>query len=339
MTEQVDNTVHPSSVPPNVPFNLLGCQQDAEVSKVFIGVLNDIVVECGRFMDLSLLDGITIGFDYDAALESVDLGYESSIAKGYTNTNDLIGVAKTLRVRRNGAIKGHVVYNANYLMPIVEDVNDPQWMATANLIVHELAHVCEIAWFNGHSPGVMLEPFKGDWLRGQLLDAAHTCWEEYAACRLACVFESAIVRENYLKASISQTAVAFSRAHESIKSYRTHGDLHRVIYEHCDIILNPLKMLSYLLGHIDGSEVGEDFNSEYQKFSDFSPFVKKFQDELRNAWESRFEWDGLNGLTGIVDIYLEVFRAAGMVLTLDTSQEGGSSRADFPFSPETLPGG
>ncbi|MCS7921477.1 hypothetical protein N0438_33000, partial [Pseudomonas aeruginosa] len=50
-------------------------------------------------MNLSNLDGITIGFDYDDALASVDLGYESTIAKQYTKQENLLGVGKALRVR------------------------------------------------------------------------------------------------------------------------------------------------------------------------------------------------------------------------------------------------
>ncbi|WP_167670044.1 hypothetical protein [Stutzerimonas nitrititolerans] len=42
-------------------------------------------------MNLSNLDGITIGFDYDDALASVDLGYESTIAKQYTKQENLLG--------------------------------------------------------------------------------------------------------------------------------------------------------------------------------------------------------------------------------------------------------
>ncbi|HCR1820262.1 TPA: hypothetical protein ONB36_004193, partial [Pseudomonas aeruginosa] len=71
-------------------------------------------------MNLSNLDGITIGFDYDDALASVDLGYESTIAKQYTKQENLLGVGKALRVRRNGEIKMHVVLNGHVLLDLVE---------------------------------------------------------------------------------------------------------------------------------------------------------------------------------------------------------------------------
>lgn len=86
----------------------------------FIAVTQKLVETTGRYMNLSNLDGITIGFDYDDALASVDLGYESTIAKQYTKQENLLGVGKALRVRRNGEIKMHVVLNGHVLLDLVE---------------------------------------------------------------------------------------------------------------------------------------------------------------------------------------------------------------------------
>lgn len=337
MSEQSSIEDFPSSVPSNTKITLMGFSND-DAALEFGEAMKGVLSACGRYIDLSLLDGVTVGFDYDAALHSVDLGYESSFAKGYTNTGDLIGVAKTLRVRRDGVIKVHVVYNANYL-GLLTHVNHPDLLATLNLVAHELGHVGVIAWFEQHSPGIMLEPFKGDWLRGQLLDAAHTCWEEFAACRLASVFNHPIVEEDLLRMATSQTKGAYESAHEIIKDYRTHGDLNRAVVGVVGVILNPIKYFSYYLGHRCGRQEHESSAIDAEIFGDFAPFVDAIYEEFQKAWDARYEWDGLNGLNGLLNIILKILSSVGMDIKLDYSENGNSSYVNFPFSPHTLPGG
>lgn len=328
----------PSSVPANTQIQLMGVPDDQEYVNRLAAAVEGITLSCGRYMDLSLLDGITVGWDYDAALQAVDLGYESSVAKTYTNTEDMIGVAKTLRVRRGTSIKAHIVYNANVLGGL-SDYNGPLFLPSANLVAHELGHACAIAWFDKHSPGIMLEPFKGDWLRGALLDAAHSCWEEYAACRLAAVFDDSTVEQQLLDTARKQSSGIFAKGHQYIKSYRFHGDLNQALSEVSGALLNGVKFLSYYLGHIDGLDDKKADFAGNEAFGDLCPFVEPIQNELRTAWDTRHEWEGLNGLSGLMNILLEILSAGGMVVTLDKPGDGHSSRVDFPFSPQTLPGG
>jgi hypothetical protein len=91
----------PCSIPPTCQISFRNIPEDAEWKDKFIAVIQKLAETTGRYMNLSNLDGITIGFDYDDALASVDLGYESTIAKQYTKQENLLGVGKVLRVRRN----------------------------------------------------------------------------------------------------------------------------------------------------------------------------------------------------------------------------------------------
>lgn len=91
------------TVPPECQLSFRTLPDDAQWRDVFIETIRRLVEACGRAFDLSDLDGVTVGFDYDDALNSVDLGYESQTARGYTNTEGLVGVGKAMRVRRNGA--------------------------------------------------------------------------------------------------------------------------------------------------------------------------------------------------------------------------------------------
>lgn len=252
---------------------MMGFSEHDEFTTKFGEVIKSVIVTCGRYIDLSLLDGVTVGFDYEVALQSVDLGYESSVAKGYTNTDGLIGVANVLRVKREGVVKAHVVYNANVLT-LLTDHAHPDWLATLNIVAHELGHVSVITWFEKHSPGITLEQFKGDWLRGQLLDAAFTCREEYAACRLASIFNHPIVEEDYLRMATSQANEAFTTAHEIIKDYRINGNLNRAVNGVASTVANPRRYISYYLGHMCGIQEREVYsvNGAYIDLT-FSPVI------------------------------------------------------------------
>lgn len=338
MSESDSIEVNPSSVPANTKIILMSFSEHDEFTKKFGESIKDLVFEIGRYIDLSLLDGVTVGFDYEAALQSVDLGYESSIAKVYTNTDALIGVAKILRVKREGVIKVHIVYNAHFLTLLTEP-DHPDFLATINLVVHELGHVCVIAWFEKHSPGIILEPFKEDSVRNQLLDAAHTCWEEYAACKLASIFHHPIVEKNYREMATSQVEDGFKTAYEIIKEYRTTGDLQSAFNRVFIAVVTPIKYISYFLGHQFGIQKEDGDTLDVEQFGVYSPFINAIQDELQKAWDTREQWDGLNGLNGLLNVMLKIFSSAGMDITLDYSERGGSSYVNFPYTPQTLPGG
>ncbi|MCE5988825.1 MULTISPECIES: hypothetical protein [unclassified Pseudomonas] len=62
---------------------------DAEWTPRFVSTVQNLVTAIAQALNLSNVDGITIGFNYDLALASVDLGYESKIAKSYTHKNGL----------------------------------------------------------------------------------------------------------------------------------------------------------------------------------------------------------------------------------------------------------
>src|SRR3546814_14046508 len=73
----------------------------------------------GSFFDLSLLEGVTVAVDYDAALASIDQGMDGLRPFDRTNTEELQGVAKTCQVRRDGVTKSHNVLNAAMLVPFI----------------------------------------------------------------------------------------------------------------------------------------------------------------------------------------------------------------------------
>lgn len=331
----------PSSISPTCQLSIRGMPEEAPWREAFQNLILQLIVNCGRVMDLSQLDGLTVGFDYDDALASVDLGYESAIAKGYTNADGLIGVGKMLRVRRNHTVKVHVVLNANVLMDLVNhDIETDEFWAAVNILAHELAHVEVTTWFESHSPDVMLAEHQGDWAVATMRDAAHTIWEEYAACRLSARFsQGETTTLSYAQGFETSLSGAVARARESIKMFRTHGNRSQLLIDTSRAIAMPLKMSAYLMGHLDGLE--EELNLVKRCPSTSNNEMDKhffsLQQELRTAWEIRTSWKGLSGVDGIVEVILDALLTAGVEVTLSQASPGSSVRA--PFTAETMPNG
>lgn len=331
----------PRSVPANCCIHFLTMSKDGEWNRCFRTTLQELILEVSRFIDLDLLDGVTVSFDYDEALGSVELGYESERARRYTNEQGLIGVGKTLRVLRDGALKVHVVLNASCLTHLADyrPDNDEFW-AAANIVAHELAHVEVTSWYHKHSPNEFLTEVKGDWATACLRDAAHTIWEEYAACLLSAQFS----RGDGITASMVsslETSIdgAISKAHEAIKRYRLHSDVGRLFAEVGPPVTMPLKMAAYLLGHLDGLDQPFDLTTLSREIacSDFGPLVTELQKALRSVWAMRSEHSGMKSFDDIVGVIVQSMASAGAVVTL--SSDPGQTRIDVPFTAETMPNG
>lgn len=328
----------PSTVPSHVQLSMRGLGGADEWLQKFQASIIDITLTCGRFMDLRLLDGITVGADYEDALDSVDIGYESSVAKGYTKSGGLVGVAKTLRVKRDGEVRAHVVLNANVLTSLSDSDHEHFW-PTANLVAHELAHVAIIGWFETHTPNVFLQPYQGDWATASLRDVAHTLWEEYAACRLSAMFGTEHVQAQYAESVDVSIGSTFQDAQNCIKQYRLHGDASRLLVEVTRHIATPLKMCAYLLGHLDGAKSTAkiaDLCPEL-KASEYAEFIAPLRESFRKAWETRHDWEGLHGVDGIMSAVIPALAKAGIIVNL--SDEPPGTRIDAPYTAETLPNG
>lgn len=326
----------PTTVPAQLQVSVRGSQNEIARLQELQNAIIQITRAFGRIMDLRLLDGITIGADYEDALASVDLGYESSIAKDYTKSDGMVGVAKTLYVKRDGQTRAHVVFNASIVEALIDDQHEYHQL-TINLVAHELAHVATMGWVEDHTPNVLLQPHEGDWATASLRDAAHIIWDEYAVCRMSAQFGTEIIQKIYAENVELSVGNAFQDSRECIKRYRIHGDLARLLTEVARRIATPLKMSAYLLGHLDGAQSDADIKRLCPTLdgSEFSEFIAPLRQALRKAWNTRHDWKGLQGVDIIVEVLLAAMKQAGIVVTLNSDPPG--THIDVPFTEATMP--
>jgi hypothetical protein len=171
----------PSTRPQNIPMSFQGFEQDvAEASASTIGWL---LHELGKTIDISTLDGMTIAFDYDDALATLERGYET--IRTLTKTTEFgTGVAMTPAVLRDGLVKSHIVVNAAVVLMLKDEDRENVNLAI-HTIAHECAHVEITASFDKCFPGETLQKFHSTVMESWRWDVIKACWEEYAACKIA----------------------------------------------------------------------------------------------------------------------------------------------------------
>lgn len=323
-----------NTIPSSTQIQLRGFNECKETQD-FIAALKDVLLDCGEMMDLGRLAGVTVGFDFDDAVQSVELGFESAHAKSYTNDGDFVCVGKAMNVIRDGVVMSHVVYNANLIGPI-SDPDHAGFMQAAHIIAHELGHVTELKWRDEALPGVMLKYNSPDWVNALLLQVAVVIWEEYAACRLTAPWGDSKQQKDGYAASFDMAATnALPRVHTAIRRYRHHGDVDKLLDEAGKDLAPAIKALGYLLGHLDGSEVEVDIAEICPKHVQtiYQEFVPRFHEELREIWNTRESWVGMEIFDGLKRLTSDMFRAAGM----DIRKQGEGHYVDVPFTPQTMP--
>lgn len=188
----------PATIPPSIPIELVGFVDENAGRSVGNAVgtwLNFI----SRFIDAERLEGVTIAWDYDAALTALDRGIEG-LAPLTRSTERAVGVAMAAPVVRNGELKAHLVVHAGLAEALVNEAHQLHLIAIYTL-AHEIAHVHDLKMKDRAMPGVSLKARTCDAFDRLLLQVAEPCWDEYIACLLSAKFhekQTALHEETFL---------------------------------------------------------------------------------------------------------------------------------------------
>jgi len=337
--DEIDwDNLPPTTVPSQVPVLVQGfTNQDAAIE------LGKTVGEClatlGSFMDLSTLDGVTIGIDYDAALASIDQGIEGLKPLDRTDTEAMQGVAKTCQVVRDGNVKSHLAFNAAMIVPLIagDEAMAESKQSAIGIIAHECGHVDINARMEKLVPDARLGAKIEDFERAVLFQIAQIAWDEYAVCRLTAMFAPQ-QNKQHADTVCAVLPEARSRANETIKAYRLHGDLYRLVGEAGSELCQPIKATAYLLGGMDAEGLSWDDFPEARaaiEAGGYGDLVDALHDRCRALWDSQADWTvDEDVLAPLVDLTRDVWVSGGIRFYRNAA---GQWCLDVPFSPETMP--
>ncbi len=322
------------TLPVGVGVTLHGFADEEEAKRFGYAVLAAMRSISG-LVDLERLDGVTIAFDYDEALASVDRGKEG-LRPLSRSDGEVIGIAMSPAVLRDGAVMVYLVFSAAYIAGILDGEATDDFRFALAVIAHECAHVEVTRDRDRAFPGTVLqsqyEGYEAE-LFGQVADI---CWEEYAACRMAAPFSSQKA-DDYTAGLAAVLCVARDRSNEAIRAYRLHGDIDRVINEAGSALCEPLKIASYLLGHMDGHDSDWSIETATRVLLEeygYTELVDRLRAAVRALWARRGSWESIDEFLPLRDVVRDCFESGGLFFS---SRPDGSAHVSIPFTSDTMP--
>lgn len=292
------------------------------------------VHELSRYIDLHNLDGITIAFDYREALRDVDLGFETTQTLEPTD-DEVVGIAMTASVLRHGRVKSHMVFNAAFMMAIVDSKSEGFGIALHTL-AHECAHVEVVGKLDAAFPGETINARFNSMHAARRRSVILSCWEEYEVTRLCARFGDDPT-SSYESIFVDQLRSARPAANKLIIAYRTHGDVDRLLTGIYGVYANVVKYASYLLGTLHGRGRSlTDLPATAAALTDhwFAPYV----DRLLQAYDAIAvdygKWTDRSTFEVVGDLIDEMLAEGGVIVT---DLGDGRQYVAVPFTEETIP--
>ncbi|RQP21860.1 BTB/POZ domain-containing protein [Piscinibacter terrae] len=281
-----------------------------------------VIREVSRVLDLSRLDGVTVAYDYAEALRDLDRGFTGNTGELKASDNEVVGIAITTSVLRDGIAKSHIVLHAAY----VEQLTDPKnefFSAAIHTVAHECAHVEVNHRFDDAFPG-MVGRERFPTLRAHLRwQTILSCWDEFAATLLSAGFGDPATRgyeTNFLRA-LSESR---QKADAHIVSFARHGNVRQALDAVHDVYSNLLKFAAYHLGNMRGCELTlADFPETTEALAKhwFAPYWKRLSDACERILANYGKWPSPSSFELIGELLEEVMAEGGV--QLQDNPDGG----------------
>ena len=323
------------TLPSNCSVNIRGWENENESEAQEFGqVVMSLAKEFSRYLDLSGLESIVIGWDYAEALASVDLGDGIPAAAPTANEYGL-GGAMALHTVRNDEIWSVVVIWTG-LVRQLNQTDNPQHKLALQTFVHELAHVHDLRLFARSYPGGWRAAKPRDGRDANLQPIVNPCQSEYSAQRRA-----AWAAPEHGLDLLEMLSEAMKDVDDQIRSarlsYRVHGDMDR----YWSVVVERLKFLfqaiGYGLGHADWIEANADDHPELAaryraKLRDLAAYPLGWVlGACRDAVQPFFdleEWSDLEIYDPLIEVLEQLLNQNGMY----TRAHGDTIYVDMPFT-------
>lgn len=280
----------PPTIPENLQFSYSGFASEQEAYQLH-AIVQPCLTTISTVLNLERLDGVTIAYDYAAALANLDRGFEASVPLR-PSTELVQGIAMAPAVMRDGVLKARLVLDASYLN-VLEGEDPERARFIVYTLAHECAHVHDLRARDMAIPGVYLRQQLPNYEAALRFQTSSACWDEYAACRLSATFNPDHIRY-YQQVFLEVLDGARDRANQRIRDYLDHRDQHRVVTEVAAEYRSLMTYASYMLGHLAGLD--QDLPEEVEaKLEDhwFTPFLVQLDAALGELWGRYGEWTDL----------------------------------------------
>ena len=333
-----------STTLPDVTITLIEFASE-ELANQLAGILRAHLSIFGRILDLSGLAQVYVSYDYRSTLATLERGFETNRPLSPTEDEVAVGIAMAPAVVREGKVKSVIVLSAPHfasLLPSQEvPENGSKLDQLRDLVVHTLGHEC------GHVhdrelqarcfPEVLL---KQSWSPAQdaLVGTAFACWEEYIASRLSAPWGNEHTAPGFEDAFCSRLENAWSTMVRSIRLYRMHGDVPRVLAEVASQIRMVAMYGSYLVGHLAGLDqaletAAPNASALLKANQPFERFMKRLEKECDSLYSTHGSWADTKVFDTLTEAVHDLYKEVG--LTFRETENG--TCLDIPHRADTMP--
>lgn len=270
---------------------------DPETAQEIANALMSVTNELSRMLPLERLDGITFASDYATALGEVDRGVEGIKPADTVPADVGVGVAKTVIVKRDGVVKGRIVF-ASWVGHACIANDEATVRAGLHLVVNQLAQVAMTEWFDTALPGVMFSPI-ADHHDGWAFACVSSAPDSYAAARISAPYGSTDdLLSMYRDHVIEAIDRAYTRIPEARLAYRYHGDLDKLLAVVAPLVRHILEFSAVLLGHCDALGLdpldGESKLAATLKQRGLAAWLSVFRADLQAFYERLGKWESFD---------------------------------------------
>lgn len=323
------------TLPSNCAVNIRGWENDneAEAREFGQGVMS-IAKQLSRYLDLSRLESIVIGWDYPEALASVDRGDGMPPAAPTANEYGR-GGAMAVHVIRGDEIWNVVVIWTG-LVRQLNQADHTEHKLALQTFVHELIHVDDLRLFTRTYPGGWRAAKPRDGRDANLQPIVNPCQSEYSAQRRA-----AWAAPEHGLDLLTMLGEAMRDVDDQIRSarlsYRLHGDMEKywpVVVERLTFLFQAI---GYGLGHADWVETKADEHPELAaryraKLNDLAGYPSGWMlDACRDAVQPFFElkeWIDQEVYDPLIEVLERLLNQNGMY----TRTHGDGIYVDMPYT-------
>lgn len=269
--------------------------------------------------NLSRLEGTTISANYTQSLSELERGFAATGPLRPTEEFG-VGMAMAAPVLRDGTIMARLMLDAGIAMALLSDDEEQRSFGLCT-VVHELAHIQDLANKDGAIPGVFLRPYPGDVLQAHLFNMSSPAWDEFYATSMSVRLQptSLDAFDEVLEGAVSDL---LDRAAAARRAFFAHRDFGRAMREMIEPIGTLLKFSAYVLGSLDGLDRGDEYgpkSAQTVRASRFGPTFDALREALRKMADAYCDWKDLGAYEPIQSVALEALATEGLVLSLQAN--------------------
>lgn len=315
----------------SIAFSMQGFDRE-EDAQVVANTIWGVIQAVSSYIDIERLAGVSIAGDYAQALAEVDRGFENLSPLVRSDNDTITGVAMSVPVIRDGVLKKHLVFDAEYVLPVVMcEPESEEYRRAIYMIAHECGHVADLKDLDTAFPDTLLQ-IRLSGMAAWVEPHAAALWSEYTACRQSAKFGR---EQGEMMVDVATKAVEDGQrdASDAIADYRYHGSIDRLLTEALEPATRAVRLCAYVVGHLDA--FGEELPAELRDAlteGELLELVEEMRDGLRNLWDQRGLWPARTEFEFMGQIIRDAMGIAGMIVTDIPDDPEGGARIDVPFT-------